>query len=128
MKIVTLVDRALTDREVASMHQFRSYTDGISFACLGEGVMVMLHDVPEKDAQLLKEAAEERMDRALSVHPDFYTWTMDDGCQMVCLLHGGIFTMSAEPEGDNLGVYLGLRGAGLNACEQGEVIAVAWEE
>ena len=128
MKIFGIADRVLTDREMASMQQFRSYTDGVSFACLREGVMVMLHDEPSKDVEKLKTKALEHMETALSEHPDMTTYQMDDGYQMVAL-PAGIFAISRDKgvRGD-LAHYLLLRGECLEACECGEVLAVAYEE
>jgi hypothetical protein len=49
MKIEKIINRELTVEEIESMKKFRFYTDGVSFACLRERVMVMLHDEPSKD-------------------------------------------------------------------------------
>ncbi len=128
MKIVTVIDRDLTEAEIASIERFRSYTDGVSFACLREGVMAMLHDEPSKDADTLRQKAIDRMEYALCHHPDMECMQMDDGHRMV-FLPSGIFTFTKTPCSDNgMVTNLILRQACLDACEAGEVIAVAYEE
>lgn len=128
MKIVKVVDRELTAAETESIEHFIYYTDGVSFACLGERVMAILEDAPGKNVEELAECARDHMDQALSVMPDFRTLKMDDGYLMVCM-PGDIYVISAES-----GFYhssmsgLWLRGEGLKACEKGEVIAVVYQE
>lgn len=127
MKIVSIVGRELTKGEVESMKRFRSYTDGVSFACLREGVMVMIADEPSTDLDSLKEEAQERMEEALSENPDMTTWEMDDGYLLVGL-PSGIFAVSLEPQKGDFGRYLALREECLEACANGEIIAIAYEE
>jgi hypothetical protein len=127
MKIEKIINRELTVEEIESMKKFRSYTDGVSFACLRERVMVMLHDEPSKDVEKLKAKALECMRQALSEHPDFTVYGMEDG-RILLFLDSGIFTFSAEPCQENMAVYLALRGECLEAAEKMEVIAVAYEE
>ena len=117
----------LSDLEIASIRQFRSYTDGVSFACLRARVMVMLDDESSKDIEKLKAKAHEHMNAALSEHPDMSTWDMDDGYAMVGL-PSGIFAISETAGSNNLSTYFSLRGDCLEACEDGEIIAVAYEE
>jgi hypothetical protein len=127
MRIEKIVDRELTAQEIASIKKFRSYTDGVSFACLRERVMVMLPDEPSKDPQTLKEKALEAMCQALSVHPDFTVYRMQDN-HLLLFLESGIFTFTAEPCRESMGVNLMLRGECLDAAQKMEVIAVAYEE
>ncbi|MGM9592879.1 MAG: hypothetical protein ACI3U8_00845 [Candidatus Onthomonas sp.] len=127
MKIISVVNRELTDREITSMQRFRSYTDGVSFACLQERVMVILYDEPSKEVEKLKAKALEHMETALSEHPDMSTWEMNDDCQMVGL-PSGIFAISSGPAEGNFRTHLSLRNECLEACENGEVVAVAYEE
>lgn len=127
MKIEKLIDRALTAEEIDSMKKFRSYTDGVSFACLRSRVMVMLDDAPSKDAGSLRATALEHMRQALSEHSDFTVYSMDDG-HVLLFLNAGIFTFTAEPCRSSLAVNLALRAACLEAAEEMEVIAVAYEE
>lgn len=127
MEIVKLVDRELTEEEIASMKKFRSYTDGVSFACLRERVMVMLHDEPEKDVEKLKAKALEHMGEALSSHPDFTVYQMEDG-HILLFLDSGIFTFSKEPCAESMAVNLVLRQECLDAAGKKQVIAVAYEE
>lgn len=128
MKIVKVVDRALTEAEMESIEHFIFYTDGVSFACLGERVMAILDDEPSKDVQELKACAEQHMDYALSVMPDFWPMNMDDGYQMVCL-PGDVYVISAERSyfHSTMSGFM-LRAEGLEACERGEVIAVVYQE
>ena len=127
MKIEKIVDRDLTVEEIASMKKFRSYTDGVSFACLRERVMVMLPEEPSKDAETLKEKALACMRQALSEHPDFSVYEMEDG-HLLLFLNSGIFSFSAEPCEEGVAADLALRGECLDAAEKMEVIAVAYEE
>ena len=127
MKIEKIVDRELTVAEIESMKKFHSYTDGVSFACLRERVMVMLHDEPSTDVEKLKAKALERMRQALSEHPDFTVYDMEDG-RLLLFLNSGIFTFSAEPCEEEMAVDLALRAECLDAAEKMEVIAVAYEE
>lgn len=78
MKIVNVSNRELSEYELESIRRFRSYTDGISFACLGEGIFVMLEE-KSKNANMLKAKAMEQMEAALCQHPDFSltTWMTD---------------------------------------------------
>ena len=127
MKIVNVANRELTEYEVESIRRFRSYTDGVSFACLGEGILMILEE-GSKDAEVLKAKALEQMEAALSMHPDFTTYHMDDGYAMVCL-NVGVFAISPGPCPDaGLELYLILRNRCLEACEGGEVLAVVYEE
>ena len=127
MKIVNVVDRELTVEEIESMRKFRSYTDGVSFACIGPRVMVMLQDEPSKDIEKLKEKARQHMLEAMSQHPDFNVYDMDDG-HVLLFLESGIFTFSEEPCEADIGINLMLRAACLDAAERQEIIAVAYEE
>lgn len=127
MKIVRIADRELTKSELESMERFRSYTDGVSFACLREGVMVMIADEPSTDVELLKEEALERIEEALNEHPDMSTWDMPDGHQLVGL-PSGLFAVSSEPCAADFPTYLSLRDQCLEACEKDEILAIAYEE
>ena len=127
MKIVNLTDRELTKSEISSIKKFRSYTDGIGFACLKNRVMVMMPDETDKDPQTMKETALNCMKQALSVHPDLSTYQMDDGFCMVELPFGLFAIFTGRCEG-SLSVYSSLRDQCLKACEDGEVIAVMYEE
>ena len=128
MKIVNMTDRELTEDEIASIRRFRSYTDGIGFACIGANVMVMLSDEVSGAPQDMKKAALRCMEAALHEHPDMETYRMDDGHDMVAL-PAGIFAISREKQsGSTMAARLMLRDACLAACERGEVIAVMYEE
>lgn len=51
MKIKKVVDRELTAEEIQSIKTFRKYTDGVSFAYLGNLVTVILDGVFSKDVE-----------------------------------------------------------------------------
>ena len=53
MKIVKTVERELTENELLTVERFRSYTDGVSFALIGDNVTVMLDEVESNDVDLL---------------------------------------------------------------------------
>jgi hypothetical protein len=127
MKIVSVIDRELTVEEIESMNKFRTYTDGVSFACLQPRVMVMLHDEPSHDVNKLKAKALEHMKEALSEHPDFTVYNMDDGHVLV-FLNSGIFAFSKAPCKENMTVNMALRSLCLDAAEKMEIVAVAYEE
>ena len=127
MKIVSVIDRELTVEEIESMKKFRTYTDGVSFACLCPRVMVMLHDEPSHDVNKLKAKALEHMEEALSEHPDFTVYQMPDG-HVLLFLNSGIFAYSEVPCDTEMSVNLALRAQCLDAAEKMEVVAVAYEE
>lgn len=127
MKIVNVTNRDLTEGEIASIKRFHSYTGGVSFACLRENVMVGLEQEPSKDVEALKEKAYDMMSEALAVPPDFNSWSMDDGYQVVGV-SVGIFGISDGPAPGGLPTFLRLRQKCLEACEDEEIIAVVFEE
>lgn len=127
MKIMNVVDRKMTAEEMESMKQFRTYTDGVSFACLCPRVMVMLHDEPSHDVEKLKTKALEHMEEALSDHPDFTVYTMPDG-HVLIFTNTGLFAFSEAPCVSDMEVYMALRTRCLKAAEKKKIIAVAYEE
>ena len=126
MIIKNVVNRALTDGELASMNRFRSYTDGVSFACLAERVMVMLYDAEGVEIEHLVECAAEHVEETLSRMRDFSVYEMDDGHVMLSV-GDGIFVFTEEPVEGDMGVYMCLREEAYAACEVGDVLAVAYE-
>lgn len=132
-KIVSTVERELTEGELASVKRFRSYTDGVSFACLSEDVMLMVDsaEVPrQNDPEALVSAAHRLMKETLFAPPDFEVFTMPDGHVMV-MLNTGVVCFTSAPvseEKNTMALKVLLRNACLQACEEGEVIAVAFEE
>ena len=134
MKYYCVIERELKKAEIAAMERFRSYTDGVSFAYLGNNVTVMLdpETVPEqKDPEKLIESAKECMKEALSNHPDFETVKMNDGNLLVFLTYGGIFSFcenTAKNKRDEFGLCMLLRDECLAACERGEIVALAYED
>ena len=127
MKIVNVSDRDLTVEEIESIKKFRTYTDGVSFACLRPRVMVMLPDEPSHDVEKLKAKALEHMEEALSEHPDFTVYEMPDG-HVLLFLNSGIFAFSKETCESEMVVNLALRAQCLDAAEKKEIIAVVYEE
>lgn len=127
MKILKTVDRELTEEEIQSMQKFRSYTDGVSFACIGQRVMVIIPDETSHDVEVLKEQALQYMDEAISTHPDFTVYEMNDG-HVLLSLDSGVFAFSEEPCRSGMAVNFALREECLEAAEKGEIIAIAYEE
>ena len=128
MKIVKTVDRELTENELLTIERFRGYTDGVSFALIGDNVTVILDEVEGNDVELLKSEAQRLMSELLQMHPDFDVISMDDGSTMILMNTGVVAFSSVDPESSGMTLYLELRGMCLEACERGEIIAVAFEE
>ena len=128
MKIVKTVERELTENELLTVERFRSYTDGVSFALIGDNVTVMLDEVESNDEELLKSEAQKLMSELLHMHPDFDVIHMDDGSTMILMNTGVVAFSSVDPVSSGMRLHLELRGMCLEACERGEVIAVAFEE
>ncbi len=130
MVIEKLVDRELTKGEIDSIERFRLYTDGVSYACVGERIMVMIDIDDQKNPEKLKSVAKEIVDEALNTHPDFEVFFMDDG-NVLLMLTCGVFAFTKKPVDEkdrNLGLYMILRNQCLEACENGEILAVVYEE
>ncbi len=127
MKIVNVSTRELTKNEMESIERFRFYTDGVSFACIGERVMVMLADEESKDIEKLKSKTREHIKQALSEPPDINAMEMEDGCQLV-YLESGVFAFTMEKAEHEFGVHISLRNECLEACEKGEILAIAYEK
>lgn len=129
MKIVSLVNRELTEAELASIRHYIYYTDGnISFACLREGVMVDLDEEESEDVQVLEEATRCCMMHALSVMPDVWPYYMDDGHHMV-QMNGPVTAFSSHPVSWlSPAMTFALRAECLDACETGEIIAIVIKE
>ena len=68
MKIINLTDRNLTEGEFNAIKQFRSYTDGVSFACLNENVMVIVDIENNQDPVAIKNYALNQLQGALQTH------------------------------------------------------------
>ncbi len=130
MIIEKLVKRELTEGEIDSIKKFRFYSDGISFACLGERIMVMIDIEDQKDPEKLKDAAKKIMEKTLNTHCDFHPIPLKDG-RLLILLTDGVLSFTKDPideKEENMGIYLYLRNECLAACEKGEILAVVYEE
>ena len=97
MKIVKTVERELTENELLTVERFRSYTDGVSFALIGDNVTVMLDEVESNDVELLKSEAQKLMSELLHMHPDFDVIHMDDGSTMILMNTGVVAFSSVDP-------------------------------
>ena len=128
MKIVRTVKRELTENELLTIERFCGYTDGVSFALIGDHVTVMIDETESNDPDKLKAAAEAIMEETISSHPDFDVIALDDGCTMILMPSGAVAFTSTNSAPRGNGLYLALRATCLEACERGEVIAVAFEE
>ena len=127
MKILKVVDRELTAQEIESIETFRMYTDGVSFAYLGDQVTVILDGVVSKDIEELKQAALACMEDALCTMPDFTIYNMDDGHVLLCM-PSGLCAFTPYACRSSMYLNLTLRAMCLSAAEKGEIIAVAYEE
>ena len=67
------------------------------------------------------------MQKALSEHPDFNVYTMEDN-RILVFLNSGIFAFSEEPCEESLPLVLDLRSECLMAAEKMEILAFAYEE
>ena len=124
MKIIPMAGRPLTEAELAGIHRFRSYTDGIPFACLHERVMLML-DSPSTDPEVLREQARKQMREALSTQADFEVHEMFDGYRLA-VLPSGVCAFSKGKAGADFALFL--RSLCLAACQARQVLAVVHEE
>ncbi len=134
MVIEKLVDRELTKDEIDSIKQFRRYTDGVSYACIEEQVMIMLDIEDKRNPEKLKSAAMKIVNEALDTPPDFEVFFMDDGVVLL-MLTCGVFTFTKLPIEENeksISLYLLLRNHCLCACDEAfcsdEILAVVYEE
>lgn len=126
LKILKNVDRELTEKEISEIKQFRSYTDGIGLAYLGDCVAVMSEDFSGKDLEKFKKDAIDLMRETLCTHPDFSLIPMDDG-NVIILLDSGVFAFGEKIKSDAFtGVVL--REKCLGACEKEEIVAIVYEE
>lgn len=84
----------------------------------------------QNDPEALVSAAHRLMKETLFAPPDFEVFTMPDGRVMVMLTTGAVCFTSApvSEEKNTMALKVLLRNACLQACEEGEVIAVAFEE
>ena len=127
MKIKKVVDRELTAEEIQSIKTFRKYTDGVSFAYLGNRVTVILDGVFSKDVEELKKATRMCMAEALGTSPDFTVYDMNDG-HVLLGMPSGLCAFTAYPCRASMYLNLALRAECLSAAEEGEIIAVAYED
>ena len=128
MKIIPVVDRALTGAEMAGIERFRKYTEGVPFACIADRVMVMLDDVSETEAMTASTRA--CMQACLDSGADGRLWGLKDGH---CMLEmpGSVFGFSASGDPAILSrrqLAALLQTECIFACEAGEIIAFAYEE
>lgn len=127
MNIINVSGRELEDYEIETIKRFRSYTDGIAFACLREGVCVMI-EADSHDVEALTEATFYAMERALNEQPDFYSITTPDGYKMTLLQSGVAAFETIQNNSVGREMFIALRDDALDACEVGEIIAFAFEE
>ena len=128
--------RELSKAERFTLDYFLGCMDGqVAFALIGRQAVIILDDVDssaEEDA--LREALEEAADETLSNPPDFETMVTDDGYGIVIVGRLGIVTAARLGEEDRkggrmaVGTGLALRNAALSACENAELIAVAFPD
>lgn len=128
--------RELSNVERFTFDYFLGCMDGqVAFALIGSQTVIILEDIDSSAGEdALREALEEAADETLSDPPDFETMVMDDGYGIVIVGRLGIVT-AVKLEEDLLesgrmavGVGVALRNVALSACENAELIAVAFPD
>lgn len=124
--------RKLSETEEKTINHFRYYFDNRrSFALIGEYVVVELSDENSGNMEKLEREALENVSQVLAYPPDFSTYVMDDMFGLVSMNYG-IYGISPEPLSDeettsgkmNIAAALAVRSLCLEACENGEIIAI----
>lgn len=124
--------RKLSETEEKTINHFRYYFDNRkNFALIGEYVVVELSDENSGNMEKLEREALENASQVLAYPPDFSTYVMDDMFGLVRMNYG-IYGISPEPLSDeetasgkmNIAAALAVRSLCLEACENGEIIAI----
>lgn len=115
MKIFPLVNRELTESEIAEIQQFRDFTSGVSFAYLGNHVTVMLFDESSREIEKMKVNAEKHITEALSQHPDMDTFVIED--YPMVTLPSGVCAIGERSDSVGFKTFLLLRQKHLETSE-----------
>lgn len=128
--------RTLSEAEQKTIDHFRYYFDNKrSFALIGSYVVAALSEENSGDLEKLEQEALENISQVLRYPPDFTTYVMDDMFGLVSMNYG-IYGVSPEIlskeelEAGRMEIAsaLGVRSLCLTACENGEIIAINYEE
>ena len=131
MHIINLLTRNLTEAETAQIQQFHSYTDGVSFAYLGDGITLILNIEEHMDKEALLEKADDVIGDTLCMRPDFTYYTMPDGNRMIILSSGACAFESEDNKIDSdndFEIKQILKDRCLEACEKEEIFALVYDE
>ncbi|MGI6743242.1 MAG: hypothetical protein ACOX4O_06255 [Eubacteriales bacterium] len=132
MKLIKSAEREFTKIEEETIAKFRYYFDEkTQFALIGEKTVVGFSKEGDLDEEKATKLVKKSTRKALSSHPDFSAYTMDDDYGLVILSCGGIFIRSEDilsdeeiESGDvNLGRAVSLKNEALDCCENPEIIA-----
>lgn len=131
MHIIHMLSRNLTEAETAQIQQFYSYTDGVSFAYLGNGITLILNIEEHMDKDALLEKADDVIGDTLCMRPDFSYYVMPDGNHMIILSSGACAFDSNEDriDSDNdFEIKQILTKRCLETCEKEEILALVYDE
>lgn len=131
MHIINLLTRDLTETEITQMEQFHSYTDGVSFAYLGNGVTLILNIEEHMDKDALLEKADDVIGDTLCMRPDFADYTMPDGNHMIIMPSGACAFEANDCKIDTDNSYERnqvLKNRCIEACEREEILALVYDE
>ena len=126
--------RELNEKERFTLEFFIGCLDGnVSFALIGERVIVALEDVGPSDGEsALREAMKTATDAILSASPDFNGIVTENGFGIVTVGRAGIVSKKKLTEKElqkrrmDMGRMLSLRGEALEGCRKPELIAAAF--
>lgn len=127
--------RKLNESEEKTIEHFRYYFDLEAkrgcFALLSESVVMILPEEDSGEPERLEQDALEGIAQALSCHPDFSAYVMDDNFGIISMA-GGVYGVTSAVVSEeevrsgelSFPTALALRTLCLEACERGEVIAI----
>lgn len=126
--------RKLCEPERFTLNYFLGCMDGqVAFAVVGSQTIIMLDCINSSAGEVeLKTALNEAVDEVLSNPPDFSTIVMEDGYGIVVVGKAGIVAKLPKKYMKNgrmvMGKAMELRNLALTACENAELIAVAFPD
>ena len=126
--------RELSEPERFTLNYFLGCMDGqVTFAVVGSQTIIMLDCINSSVGEVeLKTALNEAVDEVLSNPPDFSTIVMEDGYGIVVVGKAGIVAKLPKKYMKNgrmdMGKAMELRNLALTACENAELIAVAFPD
>ena len=126
--------RELSEQERFTLNYFFGCMDGqVAFAVIGSQTIMMFEGINSSAGEVeLKTALNEAVDEVLSNPPDFSTIVMEDGYGIVVVGKAGIVAKLPKKYMKNgrmdMGKAMELRNLALTACENAELIAVAFPD